>query len=89
MRVDDVGRQHVGKMTGVDFASAELGQKSLHALAHAGREEGVMERLDEEVGHVDDGVGKDAYSRSALMPGLRIGVIGVGEFEREQGLSRK
>lgn len=66
MLIHDLGRQHVGKMAGVYFASAKLGQKTLHALAHAGREVGVLERLDEEVGHVDDGVGKDASStRSA------------------------
>lgn len=90
MLIHDLGRQHVGKMAGVYFASAKLGQKTLHALAHAGREVGVLERLDEEVGHVDDGVGKDASStRSACkVCGLEWGEWsgGVG---REYGLSWK
>lgn len=87
MLIHDLGRQYVGKMAGVYFPSAKLGKKTLHALAQAGREIGVLERLDEEVGHVDDGVGKDAgrgqHARVADLGGWSGGV------GREYGLSWK
>ena len=56
MDVDRIWAQHVTEMPSIDFLSFQFWNVLLHALAHARWQEGVLQRLYEEVRYFDDRV---------------------------------